>query len=201
MIYNHPEKVPEALLNDIRGKLSTLDGQGQLVGDAVLTLIPITKIKELAKIAKLLKKADNLLPDAPRSGLFSTIEGGPISPADLARMQSAFERNGGKILQNVDGYLRFRNAEGVTDNAKQFLLRSDASRSAVFEEFIHTAQHRTGRFNEAVGKYGNIRGEAFLEIEAAEKLIRNRKAWQLPNSETRQTIERLRNYRGIFNGE
>jgi len=61
--------------------------------------------------------------------------------------------------------------KSATDNAKQILLRTDASRSAVFEEFIHTAQHRTGRFNEIVSKYGNKRGEAFLEIEAAEKLI------------------------------
>ena len=92
---------------------------------------------------------------APNRGLASTIEGGAINPADLARMQSAFERNGGKILRNaeVDGYLRFRGAEGVTDNAKQILLRSDASRSAVFEEFIHTAQHRTGRFNDAVSRF------------------------------------------------
>ena len=71
----------------------------------------------------------------------------------------------------------------------------------MFEEFIHTAQHRTGRFNEVISKYGNKRGEALLEIEAAEKLIRNRRAWQIPNSETRATIERLRYYRRIFNGE
>lgn len=118
-------------------------------------------------------------------------------------MQSAFERKGGKILQNADvgAFLRFRGAEGVTDNAEQILLRSDASRSAVFEKFIHTAQHRTGCFSDAIGRYGNIRGEAFLEIKATEKLIRSRKAWQIPNSETRQTIERLRNYRNIFNGE
>jgi hypothetical protein len=69
VIYNHPEKVPEALWQDISGKLSTLDGQGQLVGDAVLALIPITKIKELAKIAKLLRKADNVLPDAPKGAV------------------------------------------------------------------------------------------------------------------------------------
>jgi hypothetical protein len=152
--------------------------------------------------ARLLQVADELV--APNPGLRSTINGGPIDPADLARMRSAFESNGGKILTgpDVDGYLRFQGAEGVTDHAKQFMLRSDASRSAVFEEFIHTAQHRRGRVNQAIERFNNNKkAEAFLEIEAAEKLIRNRKAWQIPNSETRETIQRLRGYRQFLYGE
>jgi hypothetical protein len=62
------------------------------------------------------------------------------------------------------------------------------------------AQHRTDRFARAIDKWGNVKAEALMEIEAAEKLIRNRKAWRLPNSETRQTIERLRAYRNQFYG-
>ena len=118
-------------------------------------------------------------------------------------MRAAFERNGGKVLQSaeVDRYLQFRGAEGVTDNAYQILLRCDASRSAVFEEFIHTAQYRRGRVNEAIERYGNVRGQAFLEIEAAEKLIRNRLAYRIPNNETKETIQRLRAYRKTFTGD
>ena len=128
----------------------------------------------------------------------STIDGAPINPADLARMKAAFEKNGGKILMNkdVDGYLKYHGAEGVTDNATSMMLRSDASRSAVFEEFIHTAQHRTGRYNATIeATKSNARTSLLMEIEAAEKLIRNRKAWQLPNNETRETIQRLRIFR------
>jgi hypothetical protein len=64
--------------------------------------------------------------------------------------------------------------------------------SAVFEEFIHTAQHRTGRFNQAISEFGTAEAVNMMEIEAAQKLIRNRNAWGIPNNETRQVIDRLR---------
>lgn len=125
--------------------------------------------------------------------LASTISGRPVDEALLARIKAAFERQGGKILQNadVDRYLAMRGAEAVTDNAKQFLLTSRPTTSAVFEELIHTAQHRTGRFNALVDRLGHREAERVLEIEAAEKLIRNAKAWGIPEEETRQTAERL----------
>jgi hypothetical protein len=141
---------------------------------------------------------------APKNGLTSTIGGEPINPADLARMKAAFEKNGGSILSNedIDAYLAWRarqmgasNVGGVTRNAKEIDLPTNATRTAVFEEFIHTAQFRTGRFNELVAKYGNAEAERLLEIEAAEKLIKNQKAWNLPQNEIDAVVKRLEQLR------
>jgi hypothetical protein len=67
------------------------------------------------------------------------------------------------------------------------LLPAQPTTSAVFEELIHTAQNRTGRFT----------GDNVLqiEIEAAEKLIRFHRGYGIPNSETRATTDRLRGMR------
>ena len=124
------------------------------------------------------------------------IKGDAIDPAYLSRMKAAFERNGGVIDQSADAQAYFKmrgHAEGLTFNEKTILLPENPTRSAVFEEFIHTSQHRRGLVNDYAQKYGNSGAELRLEIEAAEKLINNRKAWQIPNDETRQTIQRLRN--------
>ncbi|WP_089936458.1 hypothetical protein [Candidatus Entotheonella palauensis] len=129
--------------------------------------------------------------------LASTIEDEPMDPVRFARMKAAFERHGGRILQSseIDRYLQLRRVEGITDNAKQILLPLSPSCAAVFEEFIHTAQHRMGRFNRLVEQVGNVEAARQLEMEAAAKLIRNRKAWGLSNGATRATIARLRRLR------
>jgi hypothetical protein len=130
----------------------------------------------------------------PALRLGSKIQSDPIDPVQFARMKAAFERGGGKVLQGeeVDTYLRWRQVEGLTDNAKQILLPSAPSRSAVFEEFLHTAQHRTGMVDDLITRYGNAEAERLLEIQAAEKLITNRQAYGISNDATRATIERLR---------
>jgi hypothetical protein len=69
---------------------------------------------------------------------------------------------------------------------RTFVFRENPTRSEVFEELIHQAQDRRGE----------IRIEDMAhEIAAAEKLIRNRKAYRIPNTETRETIQRLRRLR------
>ncbi|MDH3598499.1 MAG: hypothetical protein OEU26_02535 [Candidatus Tectomicrobia bacterium] len=132
--------------------------------------------------------------DVSRLQLASTIVDEPIEPVLFARMKAAFERHGGRIIQSaeIDRYLQVRGAEGITDNAKQILLPTRPSGAAVFEEFIHTAQHRTGRFTRLVEQVGNVEAERLLEMEAAAKLIRNRKAWGVANAATRATIAPLR---------
>jgi len=87
------------------------------------------------------------------------------------KIKKAFARQGGIIDQSVDAqaYLRLRGAEGVTFDAKTILLPEKTTTSAVFEEFIHTAQHRTGRVNQLIEQFGNAEAELKLEIEAAEK--------------------------------
>lgn len=124
--------------------------------------------------------------NAPKTPLFSRAAGDGMGADELARIKTAFGRNGGIIDQGAEAqaYLRLQGAEDVTFGADTILLRSSPSRSSVFEELIHTAQNRTGRFT----------GENVLqmEIEAAEKLIRFRRGYGIPNSETRAIIERLR---------
>ena len=82
-------------------------------------------------------------PVAPWGQLASTIGGQPINAADLARMRAAFERNGGVILQGpqVDAYLLMRarqmgasNVGELTDNARQILLPTNPTRTAIFEQ-------------------------------------------------------------------
>lgn len=123
----------------------------------------------------------------------SEIGGTPIDPKRLERMKRAFERSGGVIDQSesAQAYLRAREAEAVTFDAKTMVLPEQPSTSAVFEEFIHTAQHRTGRYAAAVAEHGNAEAVTRMEIEAAKKLIRNAKAWGIPEAETAQTRARL----------
>jgi hypothetical protein len=126
----------------------------------------------------------------PNEGLASGTTGEPMDPAKLERIKKSFESKGGVIDQSDDAeaYLRMRGAEGLTLNEKTILLPKDANTSAVYEELIHSTQFRKG-----MPTSSNV---TEMEIQAAEKLIKNRKAYKIPNSETRQTIERLRQYRG-----
>lgn len=119
-------------------------------------------------------------------------------------MKAAFEKNEGSILQNadVDAYLLWRaksmgepNIGGLTRNAKQIDLPTNATRPAVFEEFIHTAQFRTGRFGKAIDELGFNEAVRQMEIEAAEKLIRNQQAWKLPQDEIDVVVKRLEQLR------
>lgn len=84
-----------------------------------------------------------------------------------------------------------RGVEALTYNEKLVILKTKPCASDVFEELIHTAQHRSGRWGALVDRVGNVEAERLMEIEAAEKLIRNAKAWGIPEEETRQTAERL----------
>jgi hypothetical protein len=152
------------------------------------------------------KPASETVPDAPQRGLASTIGGEPIDAAEFARMKAAFEKNGGSILQNadIDAYLAWRakqrgasNVGGVTHNAKEILLPTNVTRTAVFEEFIYTAQFRTGRVNKLIEQFGNAEAERLLEIEAAEKLIQNQRAWKLPQNEIDAVTKRLEQLRNV----
>jgi len=117
-------------------------------------------------------------------------------------MKEAFSRHGGIVDQSVEAqaYLKLRGAEGITFDAKTILLPEHPTTSAVFEEFIHSAQHRTGLVNTWIEQVGNAEAELRLEIRTAEKLIRNRRAYQIPTHETRQTIQRLRRMRERLGG-
>ncbi|HKI31162.1 MAG TPA: hypothetical protein VKA46_04800 [Gemmataceae bacterium] len=107
-------------------------------------------------------------------------------------MTADFRAAGGVVDQSVDAqrYLQARGAGGLTLNRETILLPANPTRTAVFEELVHAERFRRGVTIEA-GRGGVLQFEA----EAAETLIRNRHAWQLPAEEVRQVIENLRNIR------
>lgn len=113
----------------------------------------------------------------------------PMDPEKFNRMKNAYEKQGGLIIPEHEAVplLNYHGTEASTLNATTIAFRPNPSASAVFEEFIHATQYRTGR---ATGS--NI---LEMEIEAKEKLIRYRKAYEIPNSETKVTIKHLREYR------
>ena len=74
-------------------------------------------------------------------------------------------------------YVRGERVFGATINEKLIYLETNPSISTVYEELIHSSQFRTGRYNELVEKYGNKIAVDFMEKEAAEKLIKNAKAF------------------------
>ena len=65
------------------------------------------------------------------------------------------------------------------------IFRKNPSASAVFEEVIHFAQGKAGKINSS--PYSQI----LCEIEAAEKLLKNRIAYAITNEEIQSTIIRL----------
>ncbi|MGH9840885.1 MAG: hypothetical protein ACREEM_19090 [Blastocatellia bacterium] len=117
-----------------------------------------------------------------------------MEPELFQRIKQAFERQGGLIIQDEEAqaYLRSRNALAATLNEQTIILRESPSRAEVFEELIHTSQFRAGRVT------GGMRNYYELEIEAAEKLVRCRRAYKLPNSDVRDIIKRLRNLRRLL---
>lgn len=148
------------------------------------------KTSRLARAAD----AERMAVKGPGEGLTRSVghSTGSIDPVKFDRMKTAFEKQGGVIDQSDEAmrYLDYRGAEAVTWNEKTIQLRQSPTTSAVFEEFIHTAQYRAGKIPDQTP-----RTVLTVEIEAAEKLINYRKAYGIPNVETRATIERLRRMR------
>jgi len=116
--------------------------------------------------------------------LTSTIGGNGMDAALFKRIQAAFQRNGGVMQANAESskMLKALRAEGIAFDAKTIALTENPSTSAVYEELIHTAQMNRG-----------MTDVIQMEIEAAQKLINNADLYNIPASETQQTINRLNN--------
>lgn len=109
----------------------------------------------------------------------------------LRRIEKTFKKNGGIILRgnDVDKYLKQRQAEAITLNANTIILRQNPGRASVFEELIHTAQFKNGKND------GSYLSRLNCEIEAQEKLLRYAKAYNLTKNEIKQTRIALKNYK------
>lgn len=115
-----------------------------------------------------------------------------LTQDEVDALTADFRALGGVVDQSEDvqRYLQARGAGGLTLNRDTILLPISPTRTAIFEELVHVEQFRAGLTIEA-GRGGVLRFEA----EAAEILIRNRHAWQLPPKEVRQVLDNLRTIR------
>ena len=115
----------------------------------------------------------------------------PMPKKQFRRMVNAFKRHGGKvyICKFSDNILEKDHAEGSTFNATTIMFPKHPSRAAVFEEFIHATQYRLGQND------GSYYCTLVNEIEAKEKLLRNRMAYKLTKQEIIDTRESLERYR------
>jgi hypothetical protein len=118
-----------------------------------------------------------------------------LTQAQVDAITADFKAAGGVLDQSADAqrYLQARGAGGLTLNQDAILLPANPTRTAVHEELIHAEQFRKGMTIEA-GSGGVLPFEA----EAAETLIQNRQAWQLPPNELRQVIQNLRDIRAAL---
>ena len=120
-----------------------------------------------------------------RKKLHNMIE--PMPKRQLQKIIKAFKRQGGIIQMNdeTDAFLKSKNAEAITYNAKTILLHQRPGRAAVFEELIHATQFREGKND------GELVSRLLCEIEAQKKLLRNQKSYKLTDAEVKQTQSAL----------
>jgi hypothetical protein len=157
---------------DAAANLATLGGKGAVEGTVKAGL------KEALEIG--VKESA-----AP---LFSRTAGQAMDPALFQRIQTAFERQPGRMmLANENSALELNKhsrpglrIEGETLNENVVFLRPNPSTSSVYEELIHTAQLR-----------GGMTDRLQMEIEAAQKLIRFGDRYHIPQAETEATAKRL----------
>ena len=103
----------------------------------------------------------------------------PMPKEQFDAIARGFARQGGEIRTDAEAraFLDWKKVEGATIDEKLIFLRENPSRSAVFEELIHTAQIRNGEIVE-------IPKDAILaEIHAKEKLLKYADAYKLTDAE------------------
>lgn len=115
----------------------------------------------------------------------------PMPKKQLQKIVKSFKKNGGIIQMSdaTDAYLKSKNAEAITYDAKTILLKQKPGRAAVFEELIHATQYRQGKND------GSYKQRLLCEIEAQKKLIKYQKAYKLTQAEVKQTEQALKSYR------
>ena len=166
---------------------AALDGSS--VGDGAV--VAATLIMPAGVGGKAATKGAGLVDESSKvvSRLFTKTKGGAMDSTLFKRIQSAFERKSGRIMESSkksEEHLDFISqkvggrVQGETLSQNVIALRRNPSVSSVYEELIHTAQLRRGMTNIVE-----------MEIEAARKLIRFADRYRIPKSQTRQTEKRL----------
>lgn len=120
----------------------------------------------------------------------------PMPSEQLDRIRNRFIENGGvmQMDKGTDRYLEMvRHANGITYDASTIVLHTNPSRATVFEELIHSWQHRTGRIPADL-EVDTPRSNYIIcqcEIEAKTKLLKYAKAYKLTDTEIAETRELL----------
>lgn len=114
----------------------------------------------------------------------------PMPKKQFRRIINSFERHGGKVLRNKEAEERLARlgVEASTINDKTVIFSRHPSRAAVFEEFIHVTQYKLGEND------GSYFSTLKCEIEAKEKLLKNKKQYKLTEQEIKDTYESLKRY-------
>ena len=110
----------------------------------------------------------------------------PMDEALFLRIKAAFEKRGGIIESgdNIDRHLDSMGAEAATfDESTIIIKRGIPTASTLFEELIHTAQYRKGIVS--------TENKDVLELEAKRKLVRNQKAYKIPDHENEETLRQI----------
>lgn len=92
------------------------------------------------------------------------------------------------MSDEIDEHLKNNNSNDATFNGNTIIFSSDVDRATVFEELIHLGQHKNTDFELGIN-------DLDIEIEAAEKLLKNAKAYKLSEAEIEQTKINLIHYK------
>ena len=116
----------------------------------------------------------------------------PIDPKVIQRVNASLEKQGGIIVQSeeIDRYLVANGREASTFTDGMIWMHTEVSASGFFEELIHYGQIINGR-----AEYGNDENELLMEIEAKERLIKNRRAYGITDFEVEMLAEALNSYK------
>lgn len=173
--------------NTILGKQTTL---GEFLSSAVISGVSYGILDNLFRGGK--RAANEMSQDKTNQILLREGKNAnrvPMDPDQFQRIKTAYEKQGGKIIQDAEAQrlLDYHGADASTMGWDTVLLRPEPTASEVFEEMIHTSQCRRG-IMDSTGQ-----ATVFCELEAAEKLVRNRSAYRIPDTETIETLTRAQN--------
>ena len=137
--------------------------------------------------------ADGFGSIAANSGrIYSEIGGNGMDPAMFDRIQTAFQKQPGRVMaSNAGSELHLGpnlKIEGETLSQNVIMLRMNPSTSSVYEELIHTAQLRRGMDPKTQ--------LVEMEIQAAQKLLKFADKYKIPAAESAETARRLLKLQG-----
>jgi hypothetical protein len=114
----------------------------------------------------------------------------------IERVKAALLRQGVDLLQSYeyDEHLVKYGKEAATYSDGTMIMHTKVSASGFYEELIHYGQIKSGRAIQ-----GDKQNELLLEIEAKERLIKYRKAYNITDYEIEVLQSVLKQYKALLN--